>query len=99
LRAFGIWIAASRLPSLLAVVLLAWLAWRTALAWLDDRVLALLAMVILLAHPETAHLATRVTPDALTGRRAASSTISPAGHLDRERRNSAARLLRRSGVV
>ena len=64
-RAFGVGIAASRLPSLLAVVLLAWLAWRTALVWLDDRVLALLAVVILLAHPETAQLATRATPDAL----------------------------------
>lgn len=63
-RAFGVGIAASRLPSLLAVVLLAWLAWRTALVWLDDRALALPAAVILLAHPETAQLATRATPDA-----------------------------------
>jgi 4-amino-4-deoxy-L-arabinose transferase-like glycosyltransferase len=64
-RAFGIGVAASRLPSLLAIALLAWLAWRTTLVWFDDRAVGVLAVVILLAHPETAQLAVRATPDAL----------------------------------
>jgi len=63
--AFGIGVGAARLPSLLAVVLLTWLTWRIALVWFEDRVIALLGVVILLANPETAHLATRATPDAL----------------------------------
>ncbi len=62
---FGVGLAASRLPFLLAAALLAWVTWRTALLWLRDARAALLAVAILLAHPETAELATRATPDML----------------------------------
>lgn len=63
--AFGVGLAASRLPFLLAATLLAWITWRSALLWLGDPRAALLAVAILLAHPETAELATRATPDML----------------------------------
>ncbi len=62
---FGIGLAASRLPFLLAAALLAWVTWRCALRWLGEPATALLAVAILLAHPETAELATRATPDML----------------------------------
>jgi 4-amino-4-deoxy-L-arabinose transferase-like glycosyltransferase len=64
-RLLGIGLVASRLPFLLAAVLLAWLTWRVALVWSGDPATALLAVVILLAEPETTQLATRATPDVL----------------------------------
>lgn len=64
-RLLGVGLVASRLPFLLAAVLLAWLTWRAALVWSPDPATALLALVILLAHPETTQLATRATPDVL----------------------------------
>src|SRR5262249_2182894 len=62
---FGVCLVASRVPALLAAVLLAWLTWRSALVWCLDPATALLAVVILLAHPEATQLATRATPDVL----------------------------------
>jgi 4-amino-4-deoxy-L-arabinose transferase-like glycosyltransferase len=64
-RLCGIGLVVSRVPSLLAGVLLAWLTWRSALVWLREPAAALLAVVILLGHPETSLLATRAIPDGL----------------------------------
>src|SRR5262245_24120401 len=64
-RVFGIGLAASRIPFLLAGVLLAWVTWRLALVWLREPGAALLAVLILLAQPETTRLAMRATPDIL----------------------------------
>lgn len=64
-RLWGIGLVTSRVPSLLAAVLLAWLTWRSALVWWREPAAALLAVVILLGCPETSLLATRATPDIL----------------------------------
>ena len=62
---FGISLFSSRLPYLLAGVLLVWSTWRAGVALLRDEEAALLAAAIVAACPDMLTLSTRSTPDIL----------------------------------